>query len=497
MYTIYLTGRATQSQMPRWKLHCIEMQAMQRRKAMWTLWKLFALILLFSNLCNISVLTQPLISWPTSCTFHILYFAHSIRIALFYLSPAPGSHNIYTTHKRLQDAEFTLGDLMQEIDVLKAGQASSQAASENLGARVASAEDDLSDSQATLEQVSAAQEASFTRLDGEVTKVASAVDDTNTVVDALAAASKAADATLTAKVNAVVAKVGDDLQETIKDLSTATAKAQETADLVTNALYGSLLQFPAENCGKIKETTKSAVGGVYFLKVEKEIFQVVCANVKDKFISLGGNGKTKASAAAGCNGNNLVQANNDAEKWIDPDADAENTENAKKVGCVGISAASAAESCGHLVKLGIKKSGTYFVKNGGNGKKVYCDLTTDGGGWVLVGTQKPDGTYVHILCNGKGHYVPCRLLDLNFCSLPKFNVLLSDVCNSDNFSVLYELRQLPWKGPSWLCFWSEQGSQPTVRSNNHRLCNITASLNYVRLLLFRLFLLRFFFLILT
>eukprot|EP00729_Bicosta_minor_P024305 gene24305-3123_t len=294
---------------------------------------------------------------------------------------------------RLDNAEFTLGDLMQEIDVLKAGQASSQAASENLGARVASAEDDLSDSQATLEQVSAAQEASFTRLDGEVTKVASAVDDTNTVVDALAAASKAADATLTAKVNAVVAKVGDDLQETIKDLSTATAKAQETADLVTNALYGSLLQFPAENCGKIKETTKSAVGGVYFLKVEKEIFQVVCANVKDKFISLGGNGKTKASAAAGCNGNNLVQANNDAEKWIDPDADAENTENAKKVGCVGISAASAAESCGHLVKLGIKKSGTYFVKNGGNGKKVYCDLTTDGGGWVLVGTQKPDGNF--------------------------------------------------------------------------------------------------------
>lgn len=60
----------------------------------------------------------------------------------------------------MQDAEFTLGDLMQEIDVLKAGQASSQAASENLGARVASAEDDLSDSQATLEQVSAVTSAS-------------------------------------------------------------------------------------------------------------------------------------------------------------------------------------------------------------------------------------------------------------------------------------------------------------------------------------------------
>jgi hypothetical protein len=58
-------------------------------------------------------------------------------------------------------------------------------------------------------------------------------------------------------------------------------------------------------------------------------------NDKDEFVSIGGDGKTRASAAAGCGGNSLVGGNSDDEKWIDPDDDAENTDNAEQSTCVG------------------------------------------------------------------------------------------------------------------------------------------------------------------
>lgn len=102
-----------------------------------------------------------------------------------------------------------------------------------------------------------------------------------------------------------------DLAESVKQLSTATSA-------ITNALYGSVAGIPASSCGTIREKRASAADGAnYYLKTGNEVFRAECkTNSKDKFVSIGGNGKTQASAAAGCGGNTLVEGNSDDKKWI-------------------------------------------------------------------------------------------------------------------------------------------------------------------------------------
>jgi len=160
---------------------------------------------------------------------------------------------------------------------------------------------------------------------------------------------------------------------------------------ISDALYGSISQFPASSCAQIKVKTGNTISGTYYLKKGEESFSVFCKSVDSKFVSLGGNGKTQASAATSCDAQSLVIDNNNLTRWIDPDATADDTSNAKPFACAGLSAGSAGESCGHLRQLGIKKSGAYWTKYNGPARKVWCDLTTDGGGWVLVSTQNPDG----------------------------------------------------------------------------------------------------------
>jgi len=129
------------------------------------------------------------------------------------------------------------------------------------------------------------------------------------------------------------------------------------------------------------------------LIINNEVFQAECKTVANQFVSLGGNGKSKNSAAASCD-TQLIINNNDATKWIDPDSTAENPSNAVSRGCTdGKSAQGAGDTCGHLRKLGVDQSGTYWVKYGQNARRVYCDQKTDGGGWVLIGTQAPNGQF--------------------------------------------------------------------------------------------------------
>jgi len=57
----------------------------------------------------------------------------------------------------------------------------------------------------------------------------------------------------------------------------------------------------------------------------------------------------------------------------------------------GKSPGSAGDSCAHLMQVGQKTSGQYWVRYGGASKSMWCDQEMDGGGWALVSTQKPDG----------------------------------------------------------------------------------------------------------
>lgn len=122
----------------------------------------------------------------------------------------------------------------------------------------------------------------------------------------------------------------EELAGTVKTLAASTAA-------ITNALYGSIPGLPASSCSAIKKKRAGAADGTnYYLKKGDEVYNAQCiTNSKNQFVSVGGNGKTQASASAGCFGaNSLLAANSDATKWIDPDDDAENTDNAKKQSCI-------------------------------------------------------------------------------------------------------------------------------------------------------------------
>ena len=52
-----------------------------------------------------------------------------------------------------------------------------------------------------------------------------------------------------------------------------------------------------------------------------------------------------------------------------------------------VSAPKLPQDCVELKKLGFKDDGVYFIRNkkaGNVNKKVFCDMTTDGGGWIVI-----------------------------------------------------------------------------------------------------------------
>ena len=138
----------------------------------------------------------------------------------------------------------------------------------------------------------------------------------------------------------------------------------------------------ADNCAAIKSASPLSSDNYYWIKNQGAVVKVFCKVVSGNFVSMGGDGTSKASAAAGCEGHALVENNDAVSKWVDPDANAENTGNAVQKRCM-------LYTCKEIKDADPSntKSGRYMVKpKGWSGAafEVWCDMTKDGGGWTLT-----------------------------------------------------------------------------------------------------------------
>merc|ERR1712166_1686063 len=189
------------------------------------------------------------------------------------------------------------------------------------------------------------------------------------------------------------------LEKVAEDLSALEIKIKKDIDegikgdleIYKSILVGTAVALPAANCGAIETARPGSPDGVYYIGNKLRVW---CAKVGSSFVSLGGDGTTQALAAASCFGNPLIKAfaPADNKKWVDPDATADNTANAKKIVCPGsgLIKTSAARTCKEI-KINFKDSrnGIYWL-NGRNQEfksapfQAFCwNTDRDGGGWTL------------------------------------------------------------------------------------------------------------------
>jgi len=143
---------------------------------------------------------------------------------------------------------------------------------------------------------------------------------------------------------AVTASISTEVKPQI-DAVTAELKALETkiSDnvdgklvAVTKALMGLSAAVPAPNCGAIIAARPDALDGKYYIdsKYQTAPVNVHCRKVGSTFVSMGGDCSSKAAAChAFLNGGNYCKDGEPDKRWIDGDANAEDTGNAKQQQC--------------------------------------------------------------------------------------------------------------------------------------------------------------------
>ena len=146
---------------------------------------------------------------------------------------------------------------------------------------------------------------------------------------------------------------------------------------ITQNLLGTTSGFAAETCGKLYIANKQLKSGKYYIisPLDKSINEVWCEVKGSVMVSLGGDGSTKAAAAAGCFAPLLTPGS----KWVDSDADAENTGNAVVAKCgAGLVVKYPGISCKSIkIQYPASKNGLYYVIGLSKAfvkapKRVYC-----------------------------------------------------------------------------------------------------------------------------
>jgi hypothetical protein len=182
-----------------------------------------------------------------------------------------------------------------------------------------------------------------------------------------------------------VGKIVEPAIQTVKDsvsaLDTSTSAEFTTMNAniakITQNLLGTTSGFAAETCGKLYIANKQLKSGKYYIisPLDKSINEVWCEVKGSVMVSLGGDGSTKAAAAAGCFAPLLTPGS----KWVDSDADAENTGNAVVAKCgAGLEVKYPGISCKSIkIQYPESKNGLYYVVGLGKAfvkapKRVYC-----------------------------------------------------------------------------------------------------------------------------
>ena len=182
-------------------------------------------------------------------------------------------------------------------------------------------------------------------MDEEIAKINSNVEDTLTTA-ATETDKKigTVQGDLKTGLEAVTASIATEVKPQI-DAVTAELKALETkiSDnvdgklvAVTKALMGLSSAVPAPNCGAIIAARPDSLDGQYYIdsKYQKSPVKVHCRKVGSTFVSMGGDCSSKAAAChAFLIGVNVCRAGEPEKRWIDGDANAEDTGNAKQQQC--------------------------------------------------------------------------------------------------------------------------------------------------------------------
>jgi len=186
---------------------------------------------------------------------------------------------------------------------------------------------------------------------------------------------------ISSTVTPVVNQIKIDMTALKDEINTNVGKVSDVVDGILDALLGSSSGMPADSCGALKKAQPPAKDGIYWMKSQGSTVEVYCATVKNVFVSLGGDGSSKAAAAASCEAHALITGNNADKQWIDPDANADNTANAAQKKCTYATCKEIKD------ETKTTKDGVYKIKPKGwteGAFEVWCDMSKDGGGWTLT-----------------------------------------------------------------------------------------------------------------